>query len=186
MSFRNRVARGAVVCLFALGVTLTASSSAMAAVLYDFTLAANGDVGPVNIVLRFDDFVDAGSFFAPETTAPAVREVSTTVPIQPSSQIGLDVIAAATRFGIALFNLDGSDLLFTVNHPDDFFVFERTPTEIGTFQSTDGLVVSSSNLDSRSPVATLTVTEVVPEPATVVLLGMAAMGAVARARKRRR
>ena len=187
MSFRNRVVRTAIAGLFALGVSMAAASSASAAVIYDFSLEANGDVGPVHVVLRFNDFLGNGSFVVVDPSHSAVQEFSVSAPLDPDSVAGVDVAPDATRFGIAAYALGSFEtLLLTVDYPTDFFVFDRTPTQTGTFTSTGGLVVSDLNLDSRTPTATLTVTEVVPEPATVLLFGVAAMGAVVRARKRRR
>lgn len=182
MPFMNKLVRHVVACVFAAGVMVTASS-ASAAVLYDFSLDANGDVGPIRILVRLDDFIDAESFIVRDTTE--VEEFSASPSIDESSVVGLDVIQTATRVGISAF-LPGLDdfVLLTRDYPADFFVFDRTPTQTGTFLSTSGLVESSLDLDDRSPVATLTVTEVVPEPATVVLLGLAGIGAVARGRRR--
>jgi hypothetical protein len=183
----RRTATGIALCL---GFTAVASTPATAAVLYDFSLAANGDVGPVRIVVRLNDFLPpTGLLIIPATAAEVVTLTSGT-PIDPTLSVaGLESGPAATLFGLRLLGPAGGEVLTTVSYPADFFVFNRTPTQTGTFQSTAGLVRSSLAIETRAPIATLVVRDdsaPVPEPATIVFLGAAALGAVVRRRRQSR
>ncbi len=183
----RRAATGLALCL---GLTAVGSTSASAAVLYDFSLAANGAVGPVRIVLSYPGFVPEGVLDAFSLTDPRVVTATSGTPIDAAnSVVGLDVDPAATLFGLRLLQSGGAEVLLTVDYPADFFVFNRTPTQTGTFQSTSGLVRSSLAVDTRVPIATLVVRDdsaPVPEPATIVFLGAAALGAVVRRRRQTR
>ena len=183
----RRAATGIALCL---GLTAAGSTSATAAVLYDFSLAANGAVGPVRIVLSFSDFVPSTGLFIIPATATEVVTLTSGTPIDPTLSVaGLDSGPAATLFGVSLTGAGGGLVLRNEMYPADFFVFNRTPTQTGTFQSTSGLIRSDLAIETRTPLATLVVSDdsaPVPEPATIVFLGAAALGAVARRRRRTR
>ena len=167
-----------------LGLAAAASTQAEAAVIYDFTLSANGDVGPVRVVLTSPRFISPSGLLVLPVNDPALAVTSDPID-QDESYIGVDVFPGATLFGIDLRDMNGDPVLFTVEHPEDFFVFKRLPNETGTFTSAAGLVVSDDELDTRMPIATLVVsgTPDVPEPTTITLLGAAALGLIARRRR---
>jgi PEP-CTERM motif len=183
----RRTATGIALCL---GLTAAASTPATAAVLYDFSLAANGDVGPVRIVLSYPSFVPSGLLDVIPLSDPRVVTATSGTPIDTTTSVaGFEVGPTATLFGLRLLGPAGGEVLVNPSYPADFFVFNRTPTQTGTFQSTSGLVRSSLAIETRAPVATLVVRDdsaPVPEPATIVFLGAAALGAVVRRRRHAR
>lgn len=170
-----------------LGLAAATSTQAQAAVIYDFSLPANGDVGAVRIVLTTPYFIPPSGLVILPTDAPEVS-VTSGVPLDPvESRIGVDVDSDRTLFGISLWDFAVDLVLLTEDYPDDFFVFERTPGQTGTFTSVSGFVVSDDELATRAPIATLVVSGSpdvdVPEPATMTLLGAAALGVIARRRR---
>jgi hypothetical protein len=164
-----------------LAACLAAASPAHGAVIYDFSLPANGDVGPIAIQLTLPDFLPANGLNAFATTDPEATVFSSVTPIEPTSVVGVDIDPGVTLFGLALFSPGGNFTLLNRDYPADFFNFVRTPTETGTFLSSSGLVESDFSLDTTTPTATLTVTAT-PEPVTVLLFGIGAAGMAARRR----
>jgi hypothetical protein len=149
---------------------------AAAAVMYDFSLAANGDVGAINVQLTFADFLPEGSFDVFDLTRPEVTAYSAGTPLDPIvSAIGVEVTAATTLIGLFLSSAIGESVLYTFEYPGDFFVVSRSPSQEGTFLSSAGSVISDFNLVTSTPTATLVVSRV-PEPATVVLCGLGVLG----------
>ncbi|BCS32533.1 hypothetical protein TBR22_A17480 [Luteitalea sp. TBR-22] len=181
----RRIAAG---LALALGLTLASSTQAAAAVVYDFSLPANGDVGAVRIVLTTSDFITPSDLDIFPLTAAQIAVSSDDVVDKTQSVIGVDIEPDVTLFGINLRGPGGLLLLFTEDYPADFFIFERTPTQTGTFTSVSGIVVSDDELETRAPTATLVVsgTPDVPEPASLTLLGAAAAGLIARRRRQTR
>ena len=111
----RRAATGIALCL---GLTAVGSTSATAAVLYDFSLAANGAVGPVRSVVGFSDFLPStGLFIIPATSAEVVTLTSGT-PIDPTLSVaGLDSGPAATLFGVSLTGAGGGLVLRNEAYP---------------------------------------------------------------------
>lgn len=179
---RIQAGGGRFMCLVALLVACVAfAAPARAAVIYDFSLPANGDVGPIAIQLTLPDFLPADSLITFATTDPAATVFSSVTPIEPTSVVGVDIDPAVTLFGLALFSPVGNFTLLNRNYPADFFNFVRAPNQTGTFFSTGGLVESDFALATSTPTATLTVTAT-PEPATVLLFGIGAAGMAFRRR----
>lgn len=174
------------VCSVVLGALLfCAGARADAAVLYDLTLAGNGQVGPVRVLLELDGFIVFPGLIPIPLSNPAVLEASVGTPLGDESVIAFDVLPAQTRIGLAMFSLgNATAVLLTRDFPADFFTFDRSATETGTFVSTGGLVESELTLDTTTPLATLVVTQV-PEPATTALVCAAVIGVALRRRARR-
>jgi hypothetical protein len=149
---------------------------ATASVMYDFSLAANGDVGAISIQLTFADFLPEGSLDVFDLTRPEVTEYSASTALDPvASAVGIEVTAATTLIGFFLTSAIGQSLLYTFEYPGDFFVLSRMPNQKGTFLSSAGTVSSDFNLVTSTPTATLVVSRV-PEPATVALCGLGVLG----------
>jgi hypothetical protein len=161
--------------LVAVGL-LAGPMAAQATVVYQFSLDANGDVGPLQIRLTVDDFVPEGSLAITSLGAPSISFTSGT-PLNPAqSFFGFDQDPAETLIGLALFEAS-QEVLLTVSYPADFFAFSRSFDQEGTFSSTRGLVRSGLSIETRAPVATLCVSSTglcdltVPEPGSLALLG---------------
>lgn len=170
--------------LIAACLVLGDARPAAASVVYDFSLAANGEVGAINIEVTLADFLPAAGLNVFDLSAPEVSAFSSDIPIDAASSfIGLDVTTTSTLVGIRLASAI-SEVLTTLEYPNDFFVFDRTVTQVGTFLSSTGTVVSEFSLDTATPTATLVVTNV-PEPASAVLLTFGVAGAGAWRRRRR-
>ncbi len=170
--------------LVAACLVLGGARPAAASVVYDFSLAANGDVGAINIQVTLADFLPATGLNVFDFSAPEVSAFSSDTPIDAaSSVIGFDNTMTSTRVGIRLASAI-EEVLTTVEQPADFFVFDRTATQVGTFLSSAGTVVSDFSLDTPTPTATLVVTNV-PEPATAALLALGGLGAATWRRRRR-
>jgi hypothetical protein len=160
---------------------------AAASVVYDFSLAANGEIGAINIEVTLADFLFLPPGSEPAIfplSAPEVSVFSSDTSIDAaSSVIGFDV-RTSTLVGMFLASAIGEVLLSNATGPDDFFVFDRTALQVGTFLSSAGIVVSDFSLDTPTPTATLVVTNV-PEPASAVLLTLGVVGAATWRRRRR-
>ena len=172
--------------LVAACLVLGGARPAAASVVYDFSLAANGEVGAINIQVTLADFLPPTNGLPNlfDLSAPEVSAFSSDIPIDAaSSVIGFDVTTTSTLVGICLASAIG-EVLTTVELPADFFVFDRTATQVGTFLSSAGTVASDFSLDTPTPTATLVVTNV-PEPASAVLLTLGVFGAAAWRRRRR-
>ena len=182
MGMAGHVGRLAMRTVLSLACVVGVASPAGAAVFYDFSLPANGSVGAVNVALEFFDFILPSGLITADLTEPIVVRASSGTPVDPSSAVGFEVTGSSTLFGLAFFAPGSGDIvLLTTGHPQDFFVFERAPRQTGTFFSTSGLLEDSDGLATRTPTAMLVVS-VVPEPATLALVGVA--GVVLLARKK--
>jgi hypothetical protein len=159
---------------------LLCANVANADAIYDFSLPANGSVSSFDVHLTFPNLLPADGLMVIGLTSPQVTSLSFATPgFNPSaSVIGLEITPTSTLVGVALANTASNLLLFTVNFPGDFFVFNRTPLATGTFSSVSGNVVSILPLATGSPTGTLTVTQTaaVPEPSTVLLLASGLLG----------
>lgn len=186
-SVAGRARRLALGVALGLACTVAGRGEARAAVLYDFSLPANGSIGAVNVVLQFFDFVLPSGLIEAELTEFIVREASSGTPVDPTSSVGIEILGAATRFGLAFFQPGpGDPVLLTTGYPQDFFVFERTPRQTGTFLSSSGLLEPTDGLATRMPTATLVVSVLqVPEPATLSLLALTGLAVMARRRRAR-
>ena len=165
-------------------LVLGGARASAASVVYDFSLPANGDVGAISIQLTFADVlpVDALNVFG--LSGPEVTAFSSGTPIDSTSSfVGIEVTAVSTLFGIRL-SPGASEVLTTVDYPADFFTFGRASEQAGTFLSATGTVFSDLVLATATPTATLVVMSAVPEPATVALLGLGALGAAVWRRRR--
>lgn len=184
---RFSVRRGVLGLALALGLVAVDSAPAAAAVMYDFSLPANGEVGAVRLVVTLPGFIAPGDDLVILSLEDSRVALTSDEGIDESeSAIGLNTTPGTTLFGIALFGPQGA-LLFTVDYPEDFFEFVRTPNQTGTFTSVSGLVVSQDDeLETRTPTATLVVSGTVPEPTSVALLGVGALGLLARRRRQAR
>jgi hypothetical protein len=154
-------------------------SRAAASVIYDFSLPANGALGAIDIKLNVGSFLPAAGLQIASLAAPQVTAFSSGTPVSAAdSVVGINVLAASSLFGIRLATASGSNVLFTTSYPGDFFIFERTPNQVGTFLSSGGNVVSGLTLNTATPQATLVVTDsdAVPEPTTLSLCGWVFVG----------
>lgn len=164
--------------LLALFLSNGAGTPASAAVIFDFSLAANGDVGAIRFQLTLPDYPLPLGLQVIDPTDPIVTFFNSGTPLDPTqSAIGLEITPTETLIGVAFFNAASEAVLLTEVYPDDFFVFGRTPTTSGLFSSLSGVVLSDFTLATTNPTASLLVTEsAVPEPATGVLTGLAVLG----------
>lgn len=164
--------------LLALFLSIGAGTPASAAVIFDFSLAANGDVGAIRFQLTLPDYPLPLGLQVIDPTDPIVTFFNSGTPFDPTqSAIGLEITPTKTLIGVAFFNAASEAVLLTEVYPDDFFVFGRTPTTSGLFSSLSGVVLSDFTLATTNPTASLLVTEsAVPEPATGVLTGLAVLG----------
>jgi PEP-CTERM motif-containing protein len=153
---------------------LLAPLPTFAGVIYDFSLAANGDVDAINIQFNAPAFVPVGALDITSLADPSISFSAGNAVDAASSVIGLDIDPTKTLFGINLNSLT-NQVLFTTTYPDYFFVFGRTFDQGGIFHSTSGSVVSGLNLATGTPVGTLRVS-VVPTPATIALFGLGLAG----------
>jgi hypothetical protein len=153
--------------------------SAAASVVYDFSLGANGDVGAVTIQLTVDDFLPIDGLNVFDLSGPEVTAFSSGNPVDlGSSFVGVEVTGAVTLIGLRLSSMI-SDVLTTADYPADFFVFGRAPAQVGAVDSSAGRVTSDLVLATATPTANLVVTNTVPEPLTVALLGLGTFGLLA-------
>jgi hypothetical protein len=173
--------------LLTLLIGLVSAGPASAAVIFDFSLPANGDVGAFSVQLQFDDYPTPSGLLVFNLLDPEVISFSSDTTIDPStSVIGFEVTPTQTLIGLNLANSDPIAVLFTVDYPNDFFTFNRTETEDGVFNSISGTVASDLSLNTTTPEGTLTVSSEVPEPATTALLGLGFLGIAGFARRQKR
>ena len=181
-------------CVWTLAVAgaLLAPLPSLASVVYQFSLAANGAVGPLVIRQTLPTFTPDGPLLVTQMSNPSITYTSGTPIVAAVSLIGFDQDPTLSRYGIDLIDANVNRVLFTVNYPADFFVFNRGVTAEGTFLSTSG-TVSGTNLATTTPVATLCVSSVgacdstrgtVPEPESTALFGLGVLALVAARRKR--
>lgn len=167
------------VCGMLLGLCLGLgiANPASAAVIYDFNLPVNGAVGAFSVQLTFASLQTPSGLQVYGLSSAPVTSFSSGTTIDPlNSVIGFEVTPTATLIGVSL--IDGAtNVLFTVSYPNDFFVFNRTPTDIGLVNSTSGNVTSSLTLGTSTPGATLDVSmSAVPEPTTSALSALGLLG----------
>jgi hypothetical protein len=126
-TYARRTIFGLAVALLTLGAT----TSANAAVLYDFSLAANGDLGAVHVVLKTDKFLAAPGLQVFPVGDPILEVVSAGTPIDPSSVVGFEAFPTTTRFGLALFKPGSGSVLFNVGIPTTSLCSSGRPTRPG-------------------------------------------------------
>jgi hypothetical protein len=130
--------------------------AAQASVVYQFSLPANGSVGPNEIRQTVNGYIPVAGLIVTGITDPSITFTSGTPVDTAQSLIGYEQSAAETLYGIALVDLvSGGWTLLTREYPADFFRFTRSFDEEGTFASTAGLVESAYALETGNPVATL-------------------------------
>lgn len=162
----------------------SAVNPAAAEVIYRFSLPANGEVGSLDFNLTSASFLPADTtVHVLELTDPPFTSFTFGTPYV-SGVIAYRGLPDAILFGIALFldNTGTVPALLTRHDPADFFVFNRTETQTGTFYSTGGTVESSFTLATSTPLAELEVSSNTPEPAAGALLalGLAVIAGVRR------
>ncbi|WP_031494817.1 PEP-CTERM sorting domain-containing protein [Bryobacter aggregatus] len=166
--------------LLTLSLGLSAVKPAEAAVLYEFSLPANGDIGPVQVQFTFANFSATPNLVIVPANTSSLTFLADPLVSAGNSVLGLMIESTTTYFGIDLKTSSNQSVLYTPAYPTDFFTFTRGVAETGTFTAT-GYVTSHFGLDIAFPTATLTVSEIsdVPEPATLSLVGICLVGAAA-------
>ena len=165
-----------IVLLFCLWNTNTAAADS----IYTFTLPANGAISALSIQITEPALLPSDGLLIIPVTDPIVTLlIFPTTGFSPAaSVIGIQITSTTTLIGVNLVDTGTVPLLLTVNFPSNFFMFSRTPTDVGTFLSFSGNVVSLRTLSTSAPTAALTVTSMttVPEPSTLTLLGFSLIG----------
>jgi PEP-CTERM motif len=163
----------------ALALALCAGSAEAGSVTYEFSLPANGEVGPITVELTVPDFLDPGG-------TETITSYSSSIPIDTADSAFLIFVNGSTT--MVGFNslLDTSGDIIYDSTRNGLFTFTRTPDELGVMTATGTLASNSAyDLDTLTFTGTLTVTTV-PEPSALILAGAAALGCLGvRARRRR-
>lgn len=153
--------------------------SALADIIYEFSLEANGEVDAINIQLATSDFLPVGFVGGIGLADPSISFTAGNGVVDTVSVIGVAIAPLGTLYGISLRNLTDS-VLGTPIFLTDFFAFDRAFDDLGTFTSVAGIVISDLALDTANPVATLRVYDdtavAVPAPPTLALIGLALVG----------
>jgi hypothetical protein len=159
---------------------LLAARSGSAAIVYDFTLPANGNVDAIHVQLTFPRYpIGSLDNFTPDD--PEFTFYSSGTSDLPFPLIGVTIAPSLTLIGVALS--DGFGNIALVNHefPNDLFWFNRVPNQNGVFLSVSGRLDATPPfmLETTTPTAQLVVSgDPVPEPASVFtfVMGAAVLG----------
>ena len=159
-------------------IVLLAPLSALADIIYELSLEANGEVDAINIQLTTPEFLPVGGLNVIPLVDPSVSYTPGNDVVTLISFVGHGIDPLWTFFGVGLVDFAFEGVLFTLEYPDDYFAFDRSFDELGTFTSISGNVVSTLALDTANPIATLRVYDdtAVPAPPTLALIGLALVG----------
>ena len=178
-------------CLCA-ALLLLSTNPATAAVIYELNLPANGNVDAIRVQVTVPTFVTSSLFVVDMNDPEITLFNSGSVPL-PNHSVGLAALPSMTRIGFSLADASGNLATLNRDYPDDFFVFNRLPNEIGTFSSVAGNIEASApyTLDTATPIAQLIVSGqpddvFVPEPSSVLTTGagMLLLGTIIRRKLR--
>jgi hypothetical protein len=171
--------------LFFICALLVSVATSPAAVVYDFSLPANGDLDAIEIQVTVPTYLSGGIIVFAPGDAGLTSFSSGALDLELLA-IGFLVEEMETRVGVAI--VDENDLFAALNRdfPDDFFVFNRGVGQNGAFSSVSGLIEADPiyTLATMTPTAQLVVSgSPVPEPASFMMLAGGALGLLALRRR---
>jgi hypothetical protein len=163
--------------LFRISALLLSAAPGSAAIVYDFTLPANGDIDTIELQITVPTYLTGGlTVLMPGD--PQLTLFSSGALSLELLAFGIVVDPLQTRVGVAI--VDQNELFATLNRdfPDDFFVFNRAADENGVFLSVAGTIEADPiyTLATTTPVTELVVSgEPVPEPTSVLTFATGAL-----------